>query len=540
MRRILPGRLLNWYRRRRYSRSRNNLIVMLPRDEDLSDWLRDTPATHRFARYEPSTAHHRSADDVETVVNGSDEADRAEAIAAMASTGALVAVVAEVERPPRHAWGERDLSVSPRAVAIDRSALAGLGGALDAESAKTLYRRTWDAGIEIAVAARPVESTRSASRDDPIDSPCVIILSAVPMHDVGGGSRSAQLAVAMIGAGAHVAHVSFFPSYESGDLGLRFVHPELEQYREDEFEPGQFIGRTDPGWVLVEAPIPEAIAMALRLADHGWNVCYDIIDNWSDPNLGADWYGEKSESRLIGASDLVVVSAADLGERAEARGVDALLVPNAVDSTLFGGVPGSRPDDLPTGRLIGYHGSLYGDWLDWEALERIAHANADAQLVIIGDASRGHPTLPGNVRFLGLKPQHDLPAYISRFAVGLVPFRVNETTHAVSPLKVYEYLACGVPVATPPLRPLKGLEGVYEEEDLVDAVSRALGAPRPDSRTVLVHHSWDARVRVLFDAMGLEHDPRHSSQGLSRVVRKPVRYPNERRVLGSVPHQAGR
>lgn len=531
MRRLLPGRSLNWYRRRRYSKSRNNLIVLLPLGEDLDEWLKGTPATHRFGRRERIAFPQHSPDSIEIVMDGSDGTDWPEALAAMTSTGAEVGIAANVGKPSRVVLGERDLAISPSALAIDRSTLADLGGVLEGDSAQTLYRRAWDAGIEIAVAAHPVERVRSATREDPIDAPCVLILSAVPIYDVGGGSRSAQLAVAMVGAGIHVVHVSLFPSYESEDLGLRFVHPDLEQYGLEEFDSEQLIRRADPGWVLVEAPLPESISLAESLADHGWKLCYDIIDNWADPALGADWYLEKLEAQFIRAADLVVVSAADLGKRPEASGVNVLLVPNAVDRTLFSGDVGPRPDDLPEGRLIGYHGSLYGDWLDWAAVQRVALANSDARLVMIGDVSRGHPQMPDNVRFLGLKPQHVLPAYISRFDVGLVPFRVNETTHAVSPLKVYEYLACGVPVAAPPLRPLRGLEGVHQEEDLVDAVSRALRAPRPDSRTVLAHHSWDARVRALFDAMGLEYDPPRSRPTVSRVIREPVRYPDEQRVL---------
>ncbi len=64
---------------------------------------------------------------------------------------------------------------------------------------------------------------------------------------------------------------------------------------------------------------------------------------------------------------------------------------------------------------------------------------------------------------------------------GVIPFRVNETTHAVSPLKAYEYLASGVPIAAPPLRALEGLDGVHTDTDLTVAVGGRprLRSPRP-------------------------------------------------------------
>ena len=86
--------------------------------------------------------------------------------------------------------------------------------------------------------------------------------------------------------------------------------------------------------------------------------------------------------------------------------------------------------------------------------------------------------------------------------VGLVPFTVTPTTHAVSPLKVFEYLACGVPVAAPPLRALEGVDGVVLDRDLVTAVAAARSGPRPDPKAALRDHSWGARLEVLFEAAG--------------------------------------
>jgi hypothetical protein len=138
--------------------------------------------------------------------------------------------------------------------------------------------------------------------------------------------------------------------------------------------------------------------------------------------------------------------------------------------------------------------------------------------------------LPVNVFLLGLKPQTDLAAYLAHTDVALIPFKVTETTHAVSPLKVYEYLAMGVPVAAPPLQPLLGLDGVFLDEDLVAAVGAARAAPAPDPRAVIVSHSWTARVATLFEALGWE--PAETSGQPVRIETRPVRhYPPDQRLL---------
>jgi hypothetical protein len=198
---------------------------------------------------------------------------------------------------------------------------------------------------------------------------------------------------------------------------------------------------------------------------------------------------------LVRIADRVTASAPDLAKRVEALGRKATLVPNAVNAAIFGVDVPPRPSDLPeAGTIIGYHGSLYGDWFDWESVRRVAEANSQSAVLLIGDDKETHPAMPPNVFSLGLKAQADLPGYVQRFAVGLVPFKVNATTHAVSPLKAYEYLASGVPIAAPPLRALEGMDGVYVDDDLVKAVASALAAEPPNRTLALKEHSWENRV----------------------------------------------
>jgi glycosyltransferase involved in cell wall biosynthesis len=198
-----------------------------------------------------------------------------------------------------------------------------------------------------------------------------------------------------------------------------------------------------------------------------------------------------------------------------------------VNPAVFGVDLPARPDDFPEAEIvIGYHGSLYGDWFDWEALRRVALANRRSAVVLIGDNKAAHPVLPPNVHFLGLKPQSDLPAYVQRFDVGLIPFKVNETTHAVSPLKAYEYLASGVPIAAPPLRALEGM-GVNRDADLVMAVAAALTADRPDRGRALKEHSWEDRVMRITgaDSVLVEYSP------VVVMIRPAVHYAKTERLV---------
>ena len=249
--------------------------------------------------------------------------------------------------------------------------------------------------------------------------------------------------------------------------------------------------------------------------------------------LGGDWYDRSFVQWLISKSQVLIASAPSLvASLQEESGRDVVEVPNGVNARVFGGEADFPvPHDLPPGNgpVFEYHGSLYGDWFDWQALIRVAEAFPDARIVLIGDRPPRMPALPNNVHALGLKAQADLAAYLQHTNVGLIPFVVSRTTHAVSPLKVFEYLAMGVPVAATPLQPLEGLDGVYTDEDLVLAVRHALAGRPPDRETALARHGWGERLERLLGAAGV---PLPEPMKPVEVIRRPVRHyrQDERRL----------
>ena len=83
--------------------------------------------------------------------------------------------------------------------------------------------------------------------------------------------------------------------------------------------------------------------------------------------------------------------------------------------------------------------------------------------------------------------------------VGIIPHVVSPLTRAMSPLKLYEYLAAGTPVAVPDLPPVTGISKrviVATENDFANAVLTALEVPpqTEDERLEFVRaNSWTAR-----------------------------------------------
>jgi glycosyltransferase involved in cell wall biosynthesis len=60
------------------------------------------------------------------------------------------------------------------------------------------------------------------------------------------------------------------------------------------------------------------------------------------------------------------------------------------------------------------------------------------------------------------KPQHEIPKFISLADVCINPFEINKITDSIIPVKIFEYLGCGKPVLS---TPLKGTMELLSQED---------------------------------------------------------------------------
>lgn len=338
----------------------------------------------------------------------------------------------------------------------------------------------------------------------------VFILSGVPLTDSGGGQRATQLALAFLDRGDAVVFVHRFPSYESVHLNISIGHPLLLSFSWNTFDLEAFFARYPQllekrRTVLVEFPLLEFTELAERLRDGGATVAYDCIDDWTT-SLGGGWYSADTEKRLIEASQVLVSTAETLRDRlAGLSGREVALAPNAVNTRLFR--PGShpRPPDLEEGDfVITYVGALWGEWFDWELLGEAARAYPHALVVVIGDYRGQFPDPPPNLRFLGLKQQSELPAYLAHTDVAIIPWIVSRITDATNPLKVYEYLAMHRPVVASAIKALEGIPYVLlarNHEEFVRRIdeARRLQVDEEVVEAFVRENSWPPRVDHLME-----------------------------------------
>jgi len=390
----------------------------------------------------------------------------------------------------------------------------------DDPAARRVRAAERDANTWAARAAAIVDGV-AAREAEPRD--VAVVLAGVPIDDSGGGHRPAQLALELLARGWRVVYVPKFAKWEHRELGLAFDHPRLETCDLADFDVAAYLdpasaAAASPGaaggrlLAIVESPHPAFERAIAALRTRGARVVYDMIDDWA-AGLGADWYDKAAENRIAAASDVLVASSSTLVAGLAARtGRPVRLVPNAVNRRIFDATTSSaRPADLPPGRpQIVYMGALWGEWFDWALVRRVAEAYPNAALTLIGEYRGQCPyPPPPNMFFLGLKAHRDLPAYLAHADVALIPFVVTRLTQAVSPLKVFEYLAMGVPVVATRLVELTNLPHVHladDAEGFVAAVGRA--AEEPVDRAAIAAftraNTWEARVDTLLAAVFAE------------------------------------
>ena len=160
------------------------------------------------------------------------------------------------------------------------------------------------------------------------------------------------------------------------------------------------------------------------------------------------------EDELLRRSNIIFVTSERLRVLCSRFGAEPIFVPGGVDFAAFASAAHGElacPSPLRDvrGHVIGYIGGL-NHKVDVELLEKVARAFQEDTIVVLGDVDddRYTPAPARNLRVLPRRPHEELPAFLQRFDVCMIPYEVGPFTRSVYPAKLNEYLAAGRPVVS--------------------------------------------------------------------------------------------
>lgn len=262
--------------------------------------------------------------------------------------------------------------------------------------------------------------------------------------------------------------------------------------------------------ILVQTPAAWDVA---RRLPHDLLV-YDAHDAWHliPPNRAR--LINRIERAAARAANLVLTSSASLATRMRLYGAMPFDLPNACDPGAWHSSPTpSEPDllrDVPHPRFLFFGG--IDDAFDLDALTAAVTAMPDAGWILLGEGSHAlalcerlkpfpHVHMPGTV------PYAQLPAFAAHADACLLPYRLTERNDARDTIKLYEYLASGLPIVSNPIAQtrrfpeLLALNADKTPSGFAAACARALSMTTPVERDARLaaarEHSWEERCRTL-------------------------------------------
>lgn len=363
---------------------------------------------------------------------------------------------------------------------------------------------------EIPEAEKPYVTLKS-------DDKRIYIFMGIPYYDVGGGQRGSQFSKTFNQMGYLVDYIYLNDSGEATKHKLELPlnsHVRISDIKLEAFQSQL----CDNDIFIFENPAKEFLPFLECAKKSGCKIVYESIDNW-ETSLGNGIFDREHLKLFLEYSDVLTATSQLLVEQLEGylkefkiKQKKVHYLANAVDSNLFDyRLSFSKPDDMVIGeKTILYYGSLWLDCFDWDLLFEVANKVSGVSINLIGEYGNILDIVkkaPNNVHFLGLKKQPELPGYLKYADFAILPFRTNETSLYVSPLKIFEYVAIGKMVLATNLPDIQNYPNIYQSDHASDWISVIEQNTKADLSLVVPfvrENDWNHRCSCLLSYLSEE------------------------------------
>lgn len=246
-------------------------------------------------------------------------------------------------------------------------------------------------------------------------------------------------------------------------------------------------------------------------------VIYYCVDDQSHFRGVNKSFFEECDVQLTKSADHVFCSARSLYEKKKPLNSSTHYVPHGVNWKLFSSAldeacamqePAMEHMDGP---ILLFFGHISHDWVDTDLVHFIAASRPDWNVVLVGRNAIDESEFSRNpnIHLLGERDYEDLPSLCRYADIGIIPFVDSELTAACNPLKLFEYLAAGLPVVStdiPEVRHYADTISIANScESFLAACETALDIDRasysPSASALVRSHDWDDRIEHIYSVI---------------------------------------
>ncbi len=221
----------------------------------------------------------------------------------------------------------------------------------------------------------------------------------------------------------------------------------------------------------------------------------------------------RRERELLAMADVVFAGGPKIGRDKIKHNANTHSYGCGVDIKHFGKARSKTtkiPDDVANlpGPVFGFFG-VVDERMDYELVAALADAHPEGSVVIIGPMTKIDPAaVPQrpNLHWLGGRDYQQLPSYVKKFDVCLMPFAINEATEYINPTKALEYMATERPIVSTPVEDVVlQFTGVVKisktSEEFIKLCGEAATAPDQAAikrgKMLSERNSWESIVEAM-------------------------------------------